>query len=61
VLVGFDEDFAPPIPFGEILQNKMSAIYALEIETAEKIRQANEFFNEFGVPDEERAPWLEAF
>lgn len=61
VLIGFDEDFAPSVPFGEILQNKMAAIYALEIETAEKIRQANEFFNEFGVPEEERAPWLEAF
>ena len=61
VLVGFDEEFAPPVPFGEILQNKMAAIYAMEIETAEKIRLATEFFNEFAVTADERAPWLEAF
>jgi hypothetical protein len=61
VLVGFDDAFAPPVPFGEILQNKMAAIYALEIETAEKIKQATEFFNEFAVPEAERTAWLEAF
>lgn len=61
VLVGFDETFAPPVPFGEILQNKMAAIAALEVETEEKVRQATEFFNEFAVPEPERAAWLEAF
>jgi hypothetical protein len=61
VLVGFDEAFAPPVPFGEILQNKMAAIYALDIETSEKVKQATEFFNEFAVPEAERTAWLEAF
>ncbi len=61
VLVGFDETFAPQVPFGEILQNKMAAIAALEVETDEKVRQATEFFNEFDVPPAERASWLEAF
>lgn len=61
VLVGFDDEFAPPVPFGEILQNKMAAIYALEIDTEEKICQATAFFNEFAVPEAERAAWLEAF
>jgi hypothetical protein len=61
VLVGFDDAFAPPVPFGEILQNKMAAIAALEIETEEKVRQANTFFNEFAVPEPERVAWLEAF
>lgn len=61
VLVGFDETFAPPVPFGEILQNKMAAIAALEVETDEKVRQATAFFNEFAVPEPERAAWLEAF
>lgn len=61
VLVGFDETFAPPVPFGEILQNKMAAIYALEIETEEKVKQATAFFNEFAVPEAERTAWLEAF
>jgi hypothetical protein len=61
VLVGFDDAFAPPVPFGEILQNKMAAIYALDVETSEKIKQATEFFNEFAVPEADRAAWLEAF
>ena len=61
VLVGFDDAFAPPVPFGEILQNKMAAIYALEVETSEKIKQATEFFNEFAVPEADRVAWLEAF
>lgn len=61
VLVGFDETFAPPVPFGEILQSKMAAIANLELETSEKIKQATEFFNEFAVPEAERSAWLEAF
>ncbi len=61
VLVGFDDAFAPPVPFGEILQTKMAAIAALEVDTEEKIRQATAFFNEFAVPEPERAAWLEAF
>lgn len=61
VLVGFDDAFAPPVPFGEILQSRMSAIAALEVETEEKIRQAVAFFNEFAVPEADRGAWLEAF
>lgn len=61
VLVGFDEAFAPPVPFGEILQSKMAAIAALEVDTEEKVRQATAFFNEFAVPEPQRAAWLEAF
>ena len=61
VLVGFDETFAPPVPFGEILQAKMAAISLLEVETEEKIRQATAFFNEFAVPEAERTAWLDAF
>jgi len=61
VLVGFDESFTPPVPFGEILQSKMAAISMMEIETEEKIRQATAFFNEFAVPEPDRTAWLEAF
>jgi len=61
VLVGFDDTFVPPVPFGDILQNKMAAIAGMEIETSEKIKQATEFFNEFAVPESERTAWLEAF
>lgn len=61
VLVGFDDAFEPPVPFGEILQNKMAALFALDIPTEEKLAQAIAFFNEYAVPEAERAPWLEAF
>ena len=61
VLVGFDDSFAPPVPFGEILQSKMAAISNMDIETEEKIRQATAFFNEFAVPEPERLAWLDAF
>ena len=61
VLVGFDDAFAPPVPFGEILQNKMAAIYAMEIDTDKKVTLATDFFNEFAVPEVERSAWLEAF
>ena len=61
VLVGFDDAFAPPVPFGELLQARMSSIAAMEIETDEKVRQATAFFNEFAVPEAERAAWLDAF
>ena len=61
VLVGFDDAFEPPVPFGEILQNKMAALFALDIPTEEKLAQAIAFFNEYAVSEEERAPWLEAF
>lgn len=61
VLVGFDEAFQPPVPFAEILQNKMAAIFMMDVPTDEKIQQANTFFNEYAVPDEERHAWLDAF
>lgn len=61
VLVGFDDAFTPPVAFGEVLQNKMAALFAMDIPTEEKLAQAIAFFNEFAVPEAERAPWLEAF
>lgn len=61
VLVGFDEAFTSQIAFGETLQNRMAAIYGMEIDTSEKIRLAIEFFNEYGVAETERVSWLEAF
>ena len=61
VLVGFDDAFTPPVAFGEILQNKMAALFAMDIPTEEKLIQAIAFFNEFAVPEAERTPWLEAF
>lgn len=61
VLVGFDEAFQPPVPFGEILQSKMSAIASLDASEEEKRRQATAFFDEHGTPAEDRVAWLEAF
>ena len=61
VLVGFDEAFKPPVPFSEILQNKMAAISMMEVSTDEKIQHANTFFNEYAVPVEDRQAWLDAF
>jgi hypothetical protein len=39
----------------------MAALFAMDIPTEEKLIQAIAFFNEFAVPEAERAPWLEAF
>ena len=61
VMVGFDESFKPPVPFGEVLQSKMSAIAMSDASDEEKIRQATLFFDEFAVPPAERVAWLEAF
>jgi hypothetical protein len=61
VLVGFDEAFQPPVPFSEILYNKMAAISGMDVSTEEKIQQATTFFNEYAVPMDQRQAWLDAF
>ena len=61
VLVGFHEDVSPPVPVGELLQQKMGAISMLDVSTDEKLRQAMDVLNELHVPDNERAVWLDAF
>jgi hypothetical protein len=61
VMVGFDDAFQPPVPFGEILQSKMSVIASLDVSEEEKRRQANAFFDEHKTPADVRAAWLEAF
>jgi hypothetical protein len=58
-LVGFDDDFKPAIPLGELIQQKLAAISQMD-DAVDKIRLATEFFDEHAVPDVERAPWLEA-
>jgi len=61
VLVGFDDAFAPPVPKGEILQQKIATIAGLDVDMNEKVRQATAVFEELEIPESERAPWLEAF
>jgi hypothetical protein len=60
VLVGFDETFRPPVPVGELLQQKMAAIAELKLSTRHKLQRAMEVLEELKVPVEDRAPWLEA-
>lgn len=61
VLVGFDEAFQSPVPFGEILQQKMAAISAMDLSEEEKRKLANAFFDEHKTPAEERSAWLDGF
>lgn len=60
VLVGFDDTFRPPIPVGEILQQKMAAIAELKLSPRHKLQRAMEVMEELHIPVDERAPWLEA-
>jgi hypothetical protein len=60
VLVGFDPDVSPPVPVGEILQQKMSAIAATEDAVETKVGKAWTLFLELGIPMNERLEWLEA-
>jgi hypothetical protein len=61
VMVGFDEAFVPPVPVGEILQQKMAAIYGMDVSYDEQIRLANEVFSELKIPEAQHAEWLAAF
>jgi hypothetical protein len=61
VMVGFDEAFVPPIPVGEILQQKMAAISAMDIEYDKQIEMAEEVLAELNIPREEHGNWLAAF
>jgi hypothetical protein len=60
VLVGFDENFKPPVSQGELVQNRISAIGAMNVQPDEKTRLATAFFEEIGLPSDQRTAWLEA-
>ena len=60
VLVGFDDAFQSPVSQGELIQNRISAIYAMELPESEKARLATAFFDEISLPLAEREPWLTA-
>lgn len=61
VLVGFDEEFKSSISKKEYFQNNMSLIANANAPNAFKTEQAIKLMDEFGMPEEERAVWLEAF
>jgi hypothetical protein len=60
VLVGFDDAFQSSISQGEVIQNRISAIYAMELPESEKARLANLFFDEISLPLAQRESWLTA-
>jgi hypothetical protein len=60
VLVGFDPDFASPVSKGEILQNKIAAISAMDVPATEKVKQAYQVFRDLDVPVGEWEAWIEA-
>ncbi len=61
VLVGFDDAFVPPVPVGEILQQKMAAISAMDVESEKQIELAKALLVELKVPEDKHADWLSAF
>jgi hypothetical protein len=61
VMVGFDEAFVQPVPVGEILQQKMAAIYGMEVGYEEQLRLATDVLVELKIPREQYAEWLSAF
>lgn len=61
VMVGFDDAFQPPISVGEVLQAKMAMIAGLDVPVEMKRTHAEAVMNELGIPDNQRAAWLDAF
>ena len=61
VLVGFDDAFTTVVSKGELLQQKMAAIAALEVTTRTKMMRAKKVLRELEIPVAEHAAWLDAF
>ena len=61
VMIGFDEAFVPPVPVGEILQQKMAAIYGMDVDYEEQLNLAKSVLNELKIPADQHGSWLSAF
>ena len=61
VMIGFHDAFVPPVPVGEILQQKMAAIYAMDIPQDEQLSLAKSILAELKVPADQHDNWLSAF
>jgi fido (protein-threonine AMPylation protein) len=61
VLVGFDDKFKAQISIQEMFQNAMGTISAMDCATEEKQEMARKVMDDMKIPEEERAPWLDAF
>jgi hypothetical protein len=60
VFAGFDNELSPPVPVGEILQQKIGAISLMEVSVEEKLRLAAELFAELKVTEPDQVAWREA-
>ena len=58
VFVGFDDAFKSPVSIGELIQEKMAAIASSDLPVEERLSQARAWFDEYGVPEADRASWL---
>ena len=61
VMVGFDDRFEPPVPVGEILQQKIANIAKEDIAVEDKVERAVYVFRELQIPMEEWDVWVDAF
>jgi hypothetical protein len=61
VMIGFDEAFVPPVPVGEILQQKMAAIYGMDVDYEEQLNLAKSVLDELKIPADQHGSWLSAF
>jgi len=61
VLVGFDDAFTTVVSRGEILQQKMAEIAALEVTDRTKKMRARKILRELDIPVSQHADWLNAF
>ena len=60
VFVGFDENFKSPASPNEMLQTQLAEIAQLKLRPELKLAKAKTVMDELGIPEAERAPWLEA-
>jgi hypothetical protein len=61
VMIGFHDAFVPQVPVGEILQQKMAAIYAMDVPQDEQLSLAKSILAELKVPEDQQDNWLSAF
>jgi hypothetical protein len=60
-MIGFHDAFVPPVPVGEILQQKMAAIYGMDVSQDEQLSLAKSVLAELKVPADQHDNWLSAF
>lgn len=61
VMVGFDDNFKPPVTQGQLLQDRLAAISLADYSLEKKLKEAEAVLEELHVPHAERAVWLDAF